>query len=238
MSDQRVTMSAGDAIAGLKHLHVWAAHNTDASDWLAYLKAMRKLRHQARRIAGLLPERLPEPCPHCGGQVVQDWADQWWKPLETGLSDVVRCTGCGMTWGDRARWLFSTRQHIVDVPEMHPDSLVTLAQARMIWTDVPAATWRSWAKRWRDDGEDAIERARHWWNLRCAYLAGPSAWPSWAPSSWPGPGDPPPMPGRLPERGARRGVALYRVGDLQALVQRWADETRPGRRPAVSERVG
>lgn len=232
---------ATNAAAGdyLRSHHMWAAHNPELSHWPAYLDDLRWLRHQARRIAGLLPKRLPEPCVHCGGQVVQDWADKWWQPLNDGLSDVVRCLGCGMTWGDRARWLFSTRQHIVDLPSEHPDSLITLAQARMIWPEVPAATWRQWAKRWRDDGEDAIERARHWWDLRCAYLAGPGSWPAWAPETWQGPGDPPSMPGWLPERGVRRGEVLYRVGDLHALVQRWADGNRPGRRASVtSERMG
>lgn len=223
----------------LKSRHLWAAHNPDLSSWPVYLEAMRALRHRARRLAGLLPKRLPEPCVHCGGDVVQDWADQWWKPLETGLSDVVRCTGCGTTWGDHAHWLFSTRQHVADAPAQHPDSLITLAQARMIWREVPAATWRKWAQRWRDDGEEAIERARHWWDLRCAFLAGPDAWPAWAPATWQGPGDPPSMPGWLPDRGVRKGEVLYRVGDLAALVQRWADESRPGRRSSVtSERMG
>lgn len=208
----------------LRSHHLWAAHHAEESRWLAYLADMRRLRGQARGVAGLLPKRHPEPCVHCGGTVVQDWADRWWKPLTGGLSDMVRCLGCGTTWRDRAMWLFSTRQHIVDVPAVHPDSLVTLAQARMIWPEVPAGTWRQWAKRWRDDGEEAIERARHWWNLRCAYLAGRDAWPAWAPMTWPGPGDPPTMPGWLPERGERRGVTLYRVGDLAALVERRADE--------------
>lgn len=219
------------ALDYLRSHHMWAAHNAEASRWPEYLKAMRSLRHQARRIAGVLPKRLPEPCVHCGGQVVQDWADQWWKPLETGLSDVVRCTGCGVTWGDHARWLFSTRQHVVDLPALHPDALVTMAQARMIWPEVPAATWRSWAQRWREDGEALIERALTWWEAEKAWRAGLR--PGYAAEGWQGPGEAPSVAGWLPERGEDHGAPLYRVGDLAALVERWADTERPGRRAEI-----
>ena len=208
----------------LKGFHVWAAHNPEASDWRAYLKAMRSLRASARRIAGLLPERIAEPCVMCGGDVVQDWSDGDWMPLETGLSDTVRCTRCGTTWGDRLHWHFTMRNHIVELPAEHPDALVTIEQARMIWPDVPAATWRSWAKRWRDEGDDLIERARHWWELRLAHLSG--QWPAWAPPRWVGPGEPPNLAGWMPQMGARDGVATYRVGDLYALVMRREGEVR------------
>ena len=32
---------------------------------------------------------------------------------------------------------------------MQPDALVTLEEARLIWREVPAATWRKWAERER-----------------------------------------------------------------------------------------
>lgn len=216
------------AVDYLRGRHLWAAHNPEASDWHAYLAAMRRLRVQARRIAGLLPTRLPEPCVHCGGQVVQDWADRSWEPLSDGLSDVVRCTRCGMTWGDRSRWRFATRHHVVALPGVRPDALVTLAQARMIWPDVPAATLRSWAQRWREDGDELIERALTWWAAMQRWQAGERPW--WAPEDWEGPGEAPSMTGWLPERGEDRGAALYRVGDIAALVERWADASRRGRR--------
>jgi hypothetical protein len=219
----------------LRAHHMWAAHHPDESHWLAYLSDMRKLRHEARGVAGLLPKRHPEPCVHCGGQVVQDWADRWWKPLETGLSDVVRCTGCGTTWGDRAHWLFSTRQHIVDVPAMHPDSLITLKQARMVWADVPAGTWRQWLARDRQTWEASVVAAVTWWQARQAHEAG--RWEPWAAVGWTVEmldEAPALMQRTMPERGRRRGEALYRVGDMLALVERWADEERPGRRAQVS----
>lgn len=212
----------------LRSHHIWAAHHPEASLWPEYLDDMRKLRAQTRGMAGLLPKRLPEPCVHCGGQVVQDWADAHWKPLRDGLSDVVRCTGCGMTWGDHARWRFATRHHIVALPNVLPDTLVTLAQARMIWPDVPSATLRSWAQRWREDGDQMIERALLWWSAEQMRRAGERPW--WAPADWAGPGEAPSLAGWLPEYGERDGTAMYRVGDLEALVERWADDTRRGRR--------
>lgn len=217
--------------AFLKSRHIWAAHNPELSDWPDYLRAMRALRADARRIAGLLPQRLAEPCPLCGGTVVQDWSDEDWEPLEDGLSDIVRCTGCGTTWGDRTRWRFTMRHHIVMLPAAHPDALVTLDQARMIWPDIPAATWRSWAKRWRDEGDDLLDRAWHWWGLYRAFVAGPDAWPSWAPDDWKGPGEPPSLAGWMPQMGERDGVPTYRVGDLHALALRRDAEVRAGRRP-------
>jgi hypothetical protein len=121
---------AGNAYAldYLRSRHIWAAHNPEASDWLGYLKAMRSLRRAARRIAGLLPQRLNEPCAMCGGSVVQDWSDGDWMPFEDGLSDVVRCTKCDMTWGDRAHWRFMTRQHIVELPGQHGRACCDVAE--------------------------------------------------------------------------------------------------------------
>ena len=228
-----------EPLSYLKSRHLWAAHNPETSDWREYLAAMRRLRASARGLAGLLPQRVAEPCPLCGGVVVQDWSDESWEPLETGLSDIVRCTRCATTWGDRTRWRFTMRHHIVTLPGDHPDALVTLEQARMIWPDVPAATWRSWAKRWRDEGDGLIERAWYWWQMRTAYLAGPDAWPSWVGPDWKGPGDAPSLAGWMPQMGeARDGAPLYRVGDLHALALRRASEARPGRRADEGERVG
>lgn len=224
------------AVEYLADHHVWAAHNPEASDWAAYLVDMRRLRHAARRIAGLLPQRLPEPCVHCGGECVQDWADRSWQALEDGLSDVVRCTRCGMTWGDRTLWRFVTRRRIVEIPGEHPDSLVTMEHARRIWPDVPAATFRDWARRWREDGPDRLERVLLWWATWCMWRAGERPW--WAEPGWRGPGEPPSLEGWLPERGERDGRALYRVGDLQALVERWADRQRTGRPSVSSGRIG
>lgn len=233
----------GHTLAGtldyLKDRHLWAAQNPGDSQWLAYLRDLRRLRHQARRLAGLLPERLPEPCVHCGGTVVQDWADRDWRPLPNGLSDHVRCLGCGMTWGDLALWRFSSRQHIVELPTVRPDSLVTLSQARMLWPAVPAATMRQWAKRARVQWEDAIALVRGWWDARTAF--GTPAWVEWQRVGWTQDmlDDAPDLPTVLMrERGARRGETTYRVGDLQALVDRWSDERRAGRPSVAGGTIG
>lgn len=204
----------------LRSRHVWAAHNPEASGWLAYLDAMRTLRAAARRIAGLMPQRLAEPCVHCGGTVVQDWADQSWMPHEDGLSDTVRCMQCGMTWNDRTHWHDATVEHLAALPGLRPASLITLAHARLIWPDVPAGTFRQWAKRWRDEGDETLERIRYWWELRCMHARGER--PGLVAPDWTGPGEPPSLTGWLPERGERDGAALYRLGDLHALVTRRA----------------
>ncbi|MCV2395939.1 hypothetical protein OEB99_16610 [Actinotalea sp. M2MS4P-6] len=229
--------SNASAIDYLKAHHIWAAHNPDDSGWPAYLKDAKRLRTAARRIAGLLPQFHPEPCVHCGGPVVQDWSDPDWKPLPRGLSDTVRCLGCGMTWADRAQWRFSTRQHIVELPGVRPDSLVTLAQARMVWPDVPAGTLRQWAKRARDEWADAVGMVRTWWAARCDF-GGPE-WVEWARAGWTEDmlDDAPDLPAVLMrQRGTRRGEPTYRVGDVHALVERWADERRAGRAPSVATR--
>jgi hypothetical protein len=220
-----------DARDYLKAHHMWAAHNPERSDWHAYLHAMRGLRHAARRIAGLLPQRLAEPCVYCGGDVVQDWADERWDPLTGGLSDVVRCTSCGMTWNDRSHWGRATRQHLVEMPAEHPDAWVTLDQARLIFPDVPVRTMRSWARRDREAWESAVGAAQDWWRARCAYQDA-ETWAAWVAVGWITPG---PVP-TLPQRQLVELDGRFRVGDLHALAVRRAEEGRPGR--PVAERIG
>lgn len=135
---------------------MWAAHHPDESAWEDYRREIRQQRHHARRLAGLLPKRHHGPCVHCGGTVVQDWADREFEPRPDGLSDVVRCTGCGLTWGDRRGWMFTNRTHIRLLPSEYPEQLVTIEEAWMIFPDVPKATWRKWRE--RDDEVIAEER--------------------------------------------------------------------------------
>lgn len=137
------------ATESIKGAMLWAAHHEEDSAFSAYRGEMRKLRHHARRLSGLLPKRHYGPCVHCGGRVVQDWADDRWRPLADGLSDVVRCTGCGITWGDRQRWDFTNRHTLRLLPEYFPEHLVTIEEAWLIFPEVPKATWRKW--RQRDD---------------------------------------------------------------------------------------
>jgi hypothetical protein len=114
---------------------------------------------------------------------------------------------------------------------MHPDSLVTLAQARMIWRDVPAATWRRWACEDRKAWRASIDAAQVWWQARCARET--DAWSAWVASGWDDEAlaEVPTLAVRvMAEHGMRRGETVYRLGDLHALVRRREDESRPGPR--------
>lgn len=151
----------GAPIAHLKRYILWAANNPTESVWDDYRAEMRQMRHAARRVAGLLPKRLAGPCVHCGGQVVQDWATHNWQPRidpdhpeRSGLSDTIRCTGCGLTWAHREAWMYTNGHTLKLAPTFAPDTLVTIEDARKhIFTDVPAATWRKWIQRDRDREE-------------------------------------------------------------------------------------
>ena len=78
-----------------------------------------------------------------------------------------------------------------------------------------------------------VERALLWWAAEQMHRAGERPW--WADESWAGPGEAPSLVGWLPERGEQNGARLYRVGDIEALVERWADDTRRGRRVVTGE---
>lgn len=201
-----------------RHL-IWAAHHPDESQWLAFLRDCRRLRAAARRIAGLLPRFMPEPCAHCGGPVAQDRADQEWNPLTGQLPDTVRCLRCGRAWDDPLLFAFTNRQHIIEAPDEHPDAQVTLDQARMIWPDIPAATMRSWIARDAERYARGVDRAQEWW----------ASQPEIGPTT-----RPPAIMRLLPPHDGPGGVR-YRIADLA----QYADErSRPGRegRPA-SERL-
>lgn len=139
----------GEPLTYLAGHLVWAAHNVERSAWEDYRREVRHLRHIARRDSGLLPKLLPAPCVHCGGTVVRDWADHNFRPRADGLSDEVRCTGCGMVWATQARWALENQAHMRFLPERYPDALVGIEQARLMWPEVPAATWRKWRERGR-----------------------------------------------------------------------------------------
>lgn len=210
---------------------IWGAQNPDESDWSAFLADIRRLRTAARRIAGLLPRFMPEPCAICGGPVIQDRADREWNPLTGQLPDTVRCLRCGRAWDDPILWRFANRQHIVSAPDEHPDALVTLDQARMVWPAVPTSTLWMWIKRDRDARQRSIDEAIVW----------NEAWNEYENA----PGDaaierdePPALIERMiPERGEREGSALYRVGDIQSAVDRWLDDTRRGPRARIADGV-
>lgn len=137
---------AGSVTEWLAGRLTWAIQNSDVSEFPEFSKRLIELRYHARRVTGLLPERLG-PCMHCGGALVRDWSDEHWEPNIEGRSDVVRCSRCNRRWQDRAGQLRALRGALHLAPSAHPDATVTLDDARKVFSDVPAATWRSWKHR-------------------------------------------------------------------------------------------
>lgn len=194
----------------LRGHHIWAAHHAEESAWADYLREMRQLRHQARRLAGLLPQRQEGRCIYCGGDVVRDWADLEWQPREDGLSDELRCTSCRTTWPGEAHWRLANLHTIRGLPVTAPDALVTREQASAIWPDVPSATWRAWVHR---DAKRA-EACRTWQERLAAGYVGPE-----------------PEPERMPVQSWDvRGAALYRLDDLTRHVAARSTDSRVARR--------
>lgn len=166
VSSRNEQPTESNVLSQLKRYLLWAANNPQTSVWDDYRTEMRQLRHTARRVSGLLPARQTGPCVHCGGTIVRDWATDKWQPRidirpeHNGLSDAHRCTGCGLTWGDRDKWMFTNRHTLRLAPEFAPDTLVTIDDARRhIWPDVPASTWRTWRERDEQRGEDGEHRS-------------------------------------------------------------------------------
>lgn len=189
---------------------LYAAHNAERAAWDDYRDEMRQLRHRARRMAGLLPQRQAGLCIYCGGTVVRDWADEKWQPRRKGLSDEFRCTDCRTQWEDRERWQFANRNTILALPLTHPERLVTREDARMIFPAVPPATWRKWVQRDAERGEALLRYAEYCQGGRFG---------------------PPPKPEKMPTQGFNhRGLALYRLGDLTAHVEAWLSDARVNRR--------
>lgn len=138
------TIGAADYLRG----HVlWAAHNRADADWDQWLHEMRRALAVAKREAGILPRRMSSPCVHCGGVAVQDWADEDLTPYSEGLSDLVRCLGCRLSWSSPAHFGQASKQHLLELPRKRPDAVVTLDQAAMVWPDIPSRTWQTWARR-------------------------------------------------------------------------------------------
>lgn len=136
--------SAEDFLKG--HL-MWAAHNPETSGWEDYRRSARRVRAAARSLVGLAPERLVERCIYCDGTVVQDRSDSECRAFDDGLQDEARCLGCGVTWESRDRFQIAVRHHIWQLPETAPEAWVTLDQAKRIFPEVPAETWRTWRHR-------------------------------------------------------------------------------------------
>ena len=217
------TVAPADYLKG--HI-LWAAHNPHASHWDDYRAAIRKLRHKARGVAHLLPRREPGPCIHCGGTIVRDWAERDWTPREDGLSEIARCARCGTEWESWSRLAFAQRHTIKLLPQVRPDVLITLANALTIWPNLPKSTLWTWVDRDQRAHEESIRRCDKW----------EDAWTAWHDDGNYGPWPQPPeiVERTIPERGwDARGVPVYAVGDIAAMMERRAAEGRPGRRAAV-----
>jgi len=134
---------------------MWAVHNPDASGWDDFPRAMRRARAAARSIVGLSPERMAQRCPRCAGTAVRDRETKPGVPCPDGLRDEVRCTGCGFFWPDEERFSLSARWAIRHIGDRNPNAFVTREQARALFPDVPATTWRQWISRRRLRSVDA-----------------------------------------------------------------------------------
>lgn len=131
---------------------LWALQNQDVSAWPEFKVEARQVRALVRRLLGLLPVREAVPCVHCGGQVVREWTDE-------GLSEVRHCTRCSMVWEHEVRLRQTNAQVLQALPETHPDHLVTLEEAKVLWRGrVPAARFDVWANRWAFEAHAVNER--------------------------------------------------------------------------------
>ncbi|WP_159622686.1 hypothetical protein [Ruania rhizosphaerae] len=153
---QQLPPWSGSVFDWLAGTLTWAAANPDASEWHTYREEARLVRSRIRTLAGLAPEREPAPCVHCGGKVVRDWTDPDGHPHDRGLSDVLRCTGCGTTWGDRHRFDYLNLTTLRALPETHPDALVTVEDARLA---VPTARRNTINQRLKRDRDRAAAGA-------------------------------------------------------------------------------
>lgn len=104
----------------------WAAQHSPT--WDDYLTDIRVLRQRLRHLTGASqpPERAGVPCPYCAGVIVQHWT-------ASGLDDVRRCNGCGLTWESEAHFLLAIREAHQSLPAKRPDELVTMDDAKRIY---------------------------------------------------------------------------------------------------------
>lgn len=127
-SDTLGTTWHGNVFTWLSNHILWAAQNHPA--WNDHLKDIRTAVRRFYDFAGLTPKPDRAPCVHCGGTIVQDWADRDGRYHPTGLSDMLRCTRCGTRWNDYAHLDPIKIQTVRAAPVQYPDTLVTLKEAR------------------------------------------------------------------------------------------------------------
>lgn len=151
-ASRREVKAEGNVLTWLGESMLWAAQTLDLEDWDDYRATARKVRGKLQGIAGVLPQRDPIPCQECGepDSVVQDWIDKHGRPYKNGLSDKLRCIKCGFVWDDRAHFDFLNLATVRAAPLNHPDTLVSLVEAR---ASLPTAR--------RNTINKALSRDRH-----------------------------------------------------------------------------
>jgi len=126
-------VAPGQALGLVRALLLWALQTHPA--WLEQLQALEAVRAHARHLAGLNPLVEPVPCVYCHGNIVRRWTVH-------GLDDEHVCTRCGRTWPNAAAYWFVARQALHSLAVTHPDSLVTIEEARRVLPAVRAGTIR------------------------------------------------------------------------------------------------
>ena len=136
----------------LSSMLIWAATQPETSAWLDFVTEVRSARTRARAIAGLEPVRMSQRCMYCTeqghrGELVRDRCDDRGRPYPDGLQDEVRCLTCDHRWDDEQHYQLVVRQRLTEAVEREPDATVTLDQARQVWPEVPAQSWKDWVRR-------------------------------------------------------------------------------------------
>ncbi|MFE5309720.1 hypothetical protein [Isoptericola sp. NPDC056605] len=139
-ANTRTEIVGDDPLGYLLDRTLWAMQNQTDSGWELYHADALQVRATVRRLLGIAPEREPVPCVHCGGRIIRDWT-------HGGLDDVRKCTRCRMEWPTEARLHHTNMLVHQQLPDTHPDALVTTEQARRIYPTLNAATLRSWIHR-------------------------------------------------------------------------------------------
>lgn len=120
------------------------------------------------------------------------------------------------------------REWINELPQRNPDTTITLDEAvKAVWPSVPASVLYMAVKRDREKHEEylrAWDRYVAQWNEWAAECDGTPE------DTWPEPPkEPKPYKRAIPERGHTiEGVPTYRVGDLEAIIERRNSDTRRG----------
>lgn len=218
------------AVGYLRDHNAWAAEHYDG--YAADVAALTWLRGRMSAAAGRddVPERERTPCVFCGGDVVRFWQERTSRQLG-GLSEVRKCTGCDMAWGDAAALAFVNQEHLRAMPVTHPEALVTERQATRIFHELSSGTIRTWLARDRARRERYEELLASWPRRRDAALErrreAEEAGDMKRAAKVKIPPEPEVYERRLPERGKDvLGQTVYRLADITALARPAAPQAK------------